>query len=145
MDKDTTDGLTQLGSRVTDYPTTPNRLILETFPNRFPSASYVVELDCPEFTSRCPRTHQPDFAHIIIRYVPAEKCIESKSLKLYLGAFRETGQFMESTTCQILDDLVAVCAPKSMDVVARFYARGGIAINVTATHRESSNDNRCKC
>ncbi len=107
---------------------------LQTFPNPFPDRAYTIEMDCPEFTSVCPVTVQPDFGSIRIRYVPDQLCIELKSLKLYLGSFRQQGIFYEAVTNQILDDLVAACAPRNMTVVGDFNVRGGISSVVTATH-----------
>ena len=107
---------------------------LETFPNPRPGRDYTIDFDCPEFTSVCPKTGQPDFGAIRVRYVPAKTCIELKSLKLYLGSFRQMGIFYEAVTNRILDDLVAACAPKSMTVVGDFNVRGGIGTAVTVQH-----------
>ncbi len=113
--------------------TQPSRT-LDTFDNPSPERDYEIAFDCPEFTCVCPMTGQPDFARIRIRYVPGQRCVELKSLKLYLWSFREEGHFHEAVTNQILDDLVAVLAPRSMTVVGEFNVRGGIATTVTATH-----------
>ena len=107
---------------------------LETFPNPKPGRDYTIDIDCPEFTSVCPMTGQPDFATIQISYVPDQSCIELKSLKLYLGAYRQLGIFYEAVTNEILDDLVATCAPKRMTVVGDFNVRGGISTAVTAEY-----------
>jgi 7-cyano-7-deazaguanine reductase len=107
---------------------------LETFPNPRPGREYEIAIDCPEFTSVCPKTGLPDFGTIRITYVPAETCIELRSLKYYLAAFRDRGIFYESVTNQILDDLVAACAPLRMDVVGDFTPRGGIKTVVTARY-----------
>jgi len=107
---------------------------LETFPNPKPGRDYTIDIDCPEFTSVCPKTGQPDFGAIRVRYVPDKTCIELKSLKLYLGSFRQMGIFYEAVTNRILDDLVAACAPKSMTVVGDFNVRGGIGTAVTVQH-----------
>jgi len=107
---------------------------LETFPNPQPDRDYAIESVCPEFTSLCPKTGQPDFATITIRYVPDKLCIELKSLKLYLWSYRNEGAFFEKVTNQILNDLVAACQPRWMEVVGAFNVRGGIATTVTATH-----------
>src|SRR3954466_15239447 len=107
---------------------------IETFPNPRPEREFEIAIDCPEFTSMCPKTGLPDFGTIHIRYVPAERCIELKSLKYYLLDFRNQGIFYESATNQILDDLVAACAPRRMTVVGDFTARGGISTTVTATY-----------
>ena len=109
------------------------RDVLETFENRYPGRDYTIEIVCPEFTSVCPRTGQPDFGTLSITYVPAERCVELKSLKLYLQQFRNEGIFYEHVTNRILDDLVAVLAPRTMALVAAFTARGGITTTVTAT------------
>ncbi len=108
---------------------------LETFPNPRPGRDYEISMDCPEFTCVCPRTGQPDFATIRIRYVPRELCIELKSLKLYLWSFREEGAFHEDVTNRILDDLVRACRPKRMTVVGDFNIRGGIHTSVTAEYK----------
>jgi 7-cyano-7-deazaguanine reductase len=107
---------------------------IETFPNPRPERAFEIAIDCPEFTSMCPKTGLPDFGTIRIRYVPAERCIELKSLKYYLLEFRNKGIFYEAVTNQILDDLVAACAPRSMTVVGDFTARGGITTKVTAEY-----------
>lgn len=107
---------------------------LETFPNPRPDRDYEIAIVCPEFTSVCPKTGLPDFGTIRITYVPDRTCIELKALKYYLIAFRNLGIFYEAVTNQILDDLVAVCAPRRMTVVGDFSVRGGISTSVTATH-----------
>jgi 7-cyano-7-deazaguanine reductase len=107
---------------------------LETFPNPKPGRDYEIAFDCPEFTCMCPRTGQPDFATIRIRYVPDRLCVELKSLKLYLWSFRDEGHFHEAVTNRILDDLVAAVAPRRMTVTGEFNVRGGITTVVTATH-----------
>ena len=107
---------------------------LTTFPNPRPERDYEIRISCPEFTSVCPMTGLPDFGEIRISYVPDSRCIELKSLKYYLIEFRNRGIFYESVTNQILDDLVAACAPKKMTVVGDFSVRGGISTLVTATY-----------
>ncbi len=107
---------------------------VETFPNPRPEREFEIAIDCPEFTSMCPKTGLPDFGVIRIRYVPAARCLELKSLKYYLLEFRNKGIFYEAATNQILDDLVAACAPRRMTVVGDFTARGGITTKVTAEH-----------
>ena len=114
-------------------PTQPNRN-LETFPNPHPERGYTIDMDCPEFTSVCPKTGQPDFGTIRIRYIPDKLCIELKSLKLYFWSFRNEGHYHEAVTNQILDDLVKACAPRWMEVEADFNIRGGIQTVVTARH-----------
>jgi 7-cyano-7-deazaguanine reductase len=108
--------------------------ILETFPNPRPERDYEIQIRCPEFTSVCPKTGQPDFGEIQITYTPEATCIELKSLKYYLQAYRNQGIFYEAVTNRILDDLVAACAPKRMRVVGAFSARGGITTTVVAEH-----------
>ena len=106
---------------------------LEVFPNQNPERDYEISFDCPEFTCLCPRTGQPDFATIRIRYVPDRLCVELKSLKLYLWSFREEGHFHEAVTNRILDALVKATRPRRMTVVGDFNVRGGIHTVVTAS------------
>ena len=114
-------------------PTKPSKS-LEVFPNPNPDRDYEIQFECPEFTCLCPRTGQPDFATVRIRYIPDGLCVELKSLKLYLWSYRSEGAFHEKVTNQILDDLVKACRPRFMKVVGDFYVRGGIHTVVTATH-----------
>jgi 7-cyano-7-deazaguanine reductase len=107
---------------------------LETFPNPRPERDYEIAIDCPEFTSVCPKTGLPDFGEIRIIYVPADRCIELKSLKYYMIEFRNRGIFYESVTNQILDDLVDVLHPRRMTVVGDFSVRGGIKTVVRAEY-----------
>lgn len=107
---------------------------LETFPNPNPERDYTVRHVCPEFTSVCPKTGNPDFATITVEYVPDELCIELKSLKLYYFSFRDQGIFYEAVVNRILDDLVAACSPRRMTVTGEFRVRGGISSVVTATY-----------
>jgi 7-cyano-7-deazaguanine reductase len=109
---------------------------LETFPNPRPERDYDIDIRCPEFTSVCPKTGQPDFGEIRIQYVPDTACIELKSLKLYLGGYRNQGIFYEAVTNRILDDLVAACRPRRMTVTGAFSARGGITTSVVAEYRQ---------
>jgi 7-cyano-7-deazaguanine reductase len=111
----------------------PFRNLLETFANQYPDREYTIEIRCPEFTSVCPKTGQPDFGTLAITYVPAQKCVELKSLKLYLQQFRNEGIYYEHVTNRILDDLVAVLSPRRMTLVAAFTPRGGITTTVTAS------------
>jgi len=113
---------------------TPGRSVLEAFDNPRPGRAYEIRFECPEFTCLCPRTGQPDFATIRIRYVPEARCVELKSLKLYLWSFRDEGHFHEAVTNRILDDLVALLAPRRMSVTGEFNVRGGIATTVEAQH-----------
>ena len=107
---------------------------LDTFDNPKVERDYEIRFDCPEFTCLCPLTGQPDFAHIHISYVPDKKCVELKSLKLYLWSYRDEGAFHEAVTNQILDDLVAATSPRQMTVKASFLVRGGITTDVIARH-----------
>lgn len=108
--------------------------LLETFSNPRPERDYEIAIDCPEFTSMCPKTGQPDFGTIRIRYTPDQRCIELKSLKYYLQAYRNRGIFYEAATNQILDDLVGACQPRRMTVEGDFTARGGITTRVTTEY-----------
>ena len=112
------------------------RDLLETFDNEFPTRDYVIEIVCPEFTSVCPKTGQPDFGTLTFTYTPEQKCVELKSLKLYLQSFRNRGIFYENVTNRILDDLVAVLTPRRMKLVAAFTPRGGISTSVTVVHEQ---------
>ena len=107
---------------------------LEIFDNPRPGREFTIRMVCPEFTCVCPMTGQPDFATITIEYVPAAKCVELKSLKLYLWSYRQEGTFHEAVVNQILDDLVAAIAPARMTVTGSFMVRGGIQTDVVATH-----------
>ncbi|HEY8694471.1 MAG TPA: preQ(1) synthase [Chloroflexota bacterium] len=114
-------------------PSQPSKQ-LDTFPNPHPTRDYEIEHVCPEYTALCPITGQPDFGTIHIRYVPDQKCVELKSLKLYIWSFRDEGHFFEDVTNLILNDLVAALDPRSITVTGEFNVRGGIASTVTATH-----------
>ena len=107
---------------------------LETFPNPAAHSDYTIRMTMPEFTCLCPKTGQPDFATIRIRYTPGKLCVELKSLKLYLWSFRDEGHFHEAVTNRILSDLVALLAPARMSVVGDFLVRGGIHTVVEARH-----------
>jgi 7-cyano-7-deazaguanine reductase len=109
---------------------------LETFPNPRPERDYEIEIRCPEFTSVCPVTGLPDFGEILIRYVPDAACVELKSLKYYLVAYRNQGIFYEAVTNRILDDLVSACQPRRMTVTGAFTARGGITTSVVAEYKK---------
>ncbi len=110
------------------------RDLLETFPNQFPQREYTIEIRCPEFTSVCPKTGQPDFGVLTFTYTPADRCVELKSLKLYLQQFRNEGIFYEHVTNRILDDFVATVEPRRVTLRAAFTPRGGISTNVTAIY-----------
>jgi 7-cyano-7-deazaguanine reductase len=109
---------------------------LELFDNPSPERDYVITINCPEFTSVCPRTGQPDFGEIIIEYCPDKLCIELKSLKLYMQSYRNKGIFYEALTNDILDDLSDSCKPRWMKVTSRFKPRGGITTDVVAEYKQ---------
>lgn len=117
-------------------PTQPTKQ-LETFDNPMPERDYTIRIEVPEFTCLCPKTGQPDFATLHIEYVPDRKCVELKSLKLYVWSYRDEGAFHEKVTNTILDDLVAATAPRFMRLTAKFNVRGGIYTTVVAEHRQS--------
>jgi len=116
-------------------PTTPSKA-LETFSNPHPDRDYTVRIRVPEFTCRCPKTGQPDFATLTLEYVPDLLCVELKSLKLYIWSFRDEGAFHEDVTNRILNDLVAACAPRFLRLRAKFNVRGGIYTDVIVEHRQ---------
>jgi 7-cyano-7-deazaguanine reductase len=126
--------LTLLGRGERNFPRSPGEARLETFANTHPGRDYRISLDCPEFTSVCPVTGQPDFGHLLIEYIPDERCLESKSLKLYLFSYRNHGAFHEEVVNRILDDVVKACAPRQAMVTGDFNPRGGIAIRVRAAY-----------
>ena len=125
-------------------PTGPETDLLETFPNPRPGRDYTIEIRLPEFTCLCPRTGQPDFATLKLTYIPDERCIELKSLKLYIWGFRQTGAFHEAGTNQIADDLVAVLKPRFLRLKARFNVRGGIYTDIIAAHGAQGPDSSAK-
>ena len=114
-------------------PSKPSRR-LETFANPTPRRDYRIHMEIPEFTCLCPKTGQPDFATLTLDYVPDQRCVELKSLKLYVWSYRNEGAFHEAVTNQICDDLVAAISPRSITVTGKFWVRGGITTNVTVTH-----------
>lgn len=116
---------------------TPAAEQLETFPNQYAGREYTIEIVCPEFTSVCPKTGQPDFGTITFIYVPAERCVELKSLKLYLQRYRNQGIFYEHLVNRLLDDFVAACRPVRCKVVGAFTPRGGISTTVTSIYEAS--------
>jgi 7-cyano-7-deazaguanine reductase len=118
-------------------PARPSRQ-LETFPNPNPERDYEISFEAPEFTCLCPMTGQPDFATIRIRYVPDEKCVELKSLKLYLWSFRDEGTFHEAVTNRIANDLISAIDPRFMEVEGDFYVRGGIKTRVKVRHEKKA-------
>ncbi len=117
-------------------PTQPTKE-LETFDNPMPERDYTIRIEVPEFTCLCPKTGQPDFATLHIEYVPDRKCVELKSLKLYVWSYRDEGAFHEKVTNTILDDLVAATKPRFMRLTAKFNVRGGIWTTVVAEHRQA--------
>ncbi|MCR9293162.1 MAG: preQ(1) synthase [bacterium] len=116
---------------------TPFQDQLEVFENSFPNRDYEIEIECPEFTSICPKTGQPDFGTLVFRYVPNQHCVELKSLKLYLQKFRNEGIFYENVTNRILDDFVAVCQPKRLTLESHWGARGGITSVIRVEYEQS--------
>ena len=122
-------GLTQLGQTIA-APASPETAVLERVPNPAPGKAYVVRFVCPEFTSLCPLTGQPDFAHIVLDYIPGDWLVESKSLKLFFTSFRNHGAFHEACTMMIADRLVSLLNPQWLRIGAYFYPRGGIPIDV---------------
>ena len=123
------ENLTKLGSRETKYSMEYDPSLLESFCNKHPGNDYFVKFNCPEFTSLCPITGQPDFATIVISYVPDERLVESKSLKLYLFSFRNHGDFHEDVVNIIMKDLIKLLDPKYIEVCGRFLPRGGLSID----------------
>ena len=128
--------LTLLGNTGVKYPTEYDPGILETFDNKHPDNEYLVTFMCPEFTSLCPKTGQPDFAKIIINYIPRQKMVESKSLKLYLFSFRNHGDFHEDCVNIIMKDLVRLMEPRYLEVIGLFTPRGGISIYPFANYAD---------
>ncbi|MFV2029891.1 preQ(1) synthase [Neisseria sp. S1] len=127
-------GITLLGDNNTQYKTEYAPEVLEAFDNKHPDNEYLVKFVCPEFTSLCPMTGQPDFATIYIRYIPDVKMVESKSLKLYLFSFRNQGDFHEDCVNIIMKDLISLMQPKYIEVLGEFTPRGGIAIHPFANY-----------
>lgn len=125
--------LSLLGRSETRLPSKPEEAVLETFANRAASRDYWIHLDCPEFSSLCPVTGQPDTARIQIRYIPGGCCLETKSLKFYLAAYRNHAAFNEDVVNHILTDLVAACSPRQMVVRGTFGSRGGIRLTCQAS------------
>lgn len=137
-DKDDLQGVTLLGDTATRYPDRYAPEVLETFPNKHPENEYLVTFNCPEFTSLCPKTGQPDFARIIINYIPRERMVESKSLKLYLFSFRNHGDFHEDCVNIIMKDLVRLMDPRYIEVIGLFTPRGGISIHPFANYGDDN-------
>ena len=128
------EGLTKLGSSNTQYNTEYDKALLEKFSNKHPDNDYFVKFNCPEFTSLCPITNQPDFATIYISYIPDKFLVESKSLKLYMVSFRNHGDFHEDVINIIMKDLVELLDPKYIEVWGKFLPRGGISIDPYANY-----------
>ena len=140
--KSSTKAPLRLLGKASALPTEPSRDILDSFPNSHSGRDYTIFLETEDFSSVCPVTGQPDYAEITIEYVPAARCIETKSLKYYLAAFRNTPAFNEQIVNNILEDLVAVCSPKSMTVRGAFAARGGLSLTVVASHQAPAGKSR---
>jgi len=130
--------LTLLGNSQAAFPKSPQQATLEAFPNPNVHRDFSIRIDCPDFTSLCPVTGQPDFAEIFVEYVPDARCLETKSLKLYLASYRNVHSFNEAVINRILDDLVGACHPRHMRVEGRFAARGGLALTVVAEHPQKA-------
>ena len=116
-------------------PSKPS-LSLDTFPNPSPARDYLIHMEIPEFTCLCPKTGQPDFATLLLDYIPDRKCVELKSLKLYVWSYRNQGAFHEAVTNRMLDDLAKATQPRFMRLTARFYVRGGIFTTIAVEHRK---------
>ena len=136
LTQDELTGVSLLGNKRVEYPTRYCPEILETFDNKHPENEYLVTFMCPEFTSLCPMTGQPDFAKIIINYIPRVKMVESKSLKLYLFGFRNHGDFHEDCVNIIMKDLVRLMDPRYLEVIGLFTPRGGISIYPFANYAD---------
>ncbi|MDH4444489.1 MAG: preQ(1) synthase [Akkermansiaceae bacterium] len=136
-DREDLKNLSLLGKAETRLPASPDEAKLEIFPNQRPGRRYWITLNCPEFSSLCPVTGQPDSAKIVIRYVPNQVCVETKSLKFYLASFRNQPAFNEEIVNRILDDLVAAMAPAELVVRGEFAPRGGIQLTTEATYPDS--------
>ena len=134
------EGLTLLGNKAVKYKTDYAPEVLEAFDNKHPDNDYFVKFNCPEFTSLCPITGQPDFANIIISYVPDKKLVESKSLKLYLFSFREHGDFHEDCVNIIMKDLIKLMDPKYIEVWGKFLPRGGLSIDPYCNYGKPGTD-----
>jgi 7-cyano-7-deazaguanine reductase len=129
--------LTLLGRPVSHYPNAPSAKTIETFQNEYTKRHYLIKFACADFTSLCPITGQPDFAKLTIEYVPAARCIETKSLKFYLASYRNTRSFNEEIVNRILDDVVAACSPHEALVYGEFASRGGISLSAEASYPDA--------
>lgn len=137
-------GVTSLGQSSTEYPISYAPEVLETFINKHPDNEYLVTFMCSEFTSLCPKTGQPDFARIVINYIPRERMVESKSLKLYLFSFRNHGDFHEDCINIIMKDLVKLMDPKYIEVIGLFTPRGGISIFPFANYGDADHQDMAR-
>lgn len=137
------EGVSLLGNKNTHYQYNYDPSVLETFINKHQDNDYMVTFTCPEFTSLCPKTGQPDFAEIIINYIPDKKMVESKSLKLYLFSFRNHGDFHEDCTNIIMKDLIKLMDPKYIEVKGNFLPRGGISILPFANYAKPGSGYEC--
>ena len=137
-------GVTLLGNQGTKYQFDYRPDVLETFVNKNPDNEYLVTFDCPEFTSLCPKTGQPDFGRIVINYIPRERMVESKSLKLYLFSFRNHGDFHEDCVNIIMKDLIKLMDPKYIEVRGIFNPRGGISIYPFANYGDDQHQDLVK-
>ena len=137
-ERDDLKNLSLLGKPGARLPSSPDEARLEVFANQRPGRRYWITLDCPEFSSLCPVTGQPDSARIVIRYVPGESCVETKSLKFYLASYRNQPAFNEEIVNRILDDLVRAMRPQELIVRGDFAPRGGIQLTTEATYPESA-------
>ncbi len=142
--EDDLSGISLLGASGVQYPTQYSPQVLETFKNKHPENEYLVTFTCPEFTSLCPKTGQPDFAKIIINYIPREDMVESKSLKLYLFSFRNHGDFHEDCVNIIMKDLVALMNPRYLEVIGLFTPRGGISIYPFANYADADHQDMAR-
>lgn len=142
--KEELNGVSLLGNQNTKYQYDYDPSVLETFINKHPENDYVVTFNCPEFTSLCPKTGQPDFAKIIINYIPRERMVESKSLKLYLFSFRNHGDFHEDCVNIIMKDLVELMHPRYLEVIGVFMPRGGISIYPFANYGDNEHQELVK-
>lgn len=134
MSEEAKNNLTMLGKSELSIPSSPEKATLERFENIRPGRGYVIQLNCPEFSSLCPVTGQPDSACITIRYIPDQFCVETKSLKYYMASYRNTAAFNEEVVNRILDDLVHLLQPKQLHIKGQFGARGGIQLTCEASH-----------
>lgn len=141
--KEELEGVSLLGNQNTHYQYDYDPSVLETFINKHQDNDYMVTFTCPEFTSLCPKTGQPDFAEIIINYIPNKKMVESKSLKLYLFSFRNHGDFHEDCTNIIMKDLIKLMDPKYIEVKGNFLPRGGISILPFANYAKPGSGYEC--